>query len=427
MPVTVIVGAQWGDEGKGKVVDYLAERADMVIRFQGGPNAGHTIINDFGKFKLHGVPSGIFRSNVRNVVGAGSVVLPDNFWEEIEGVRSRNGFNGELYLSDRAHVIMPYHQRQEVWEEQSLGEKRVGTTGKGIGPAYSDKYGRWGIRLGDLAHPKWLKERLEMILKLKNAYLAQWGEPPMDLDVLMEQCRRWQDRLGQYICNTAPLVTTALTQGEHLLLEGQLGAGRDVDWGCYPFVTSSSPTAGAVCCGAGIPPRCIAQVIGVVKAYSTAVGAGPMVVRDEDGIGPELRRLGQEFGATTGRPRDCGWLDLVMLRHSAMINGFTSVAVTRLDILDTIETIGICTAYRYKGKILTEMPITPVLQDCEPVVEYLPGWKCSTRNISKWKNLPPQAKTYLNRIKETVRAPVAFVSVGPRREETILRDEPMVV
>ncbi|MBN1355765.1 adenylosuccinate synthase [bacterium] len=419
MPVTVVVGAQWGDEGKGKIVDYLSDSSDLVIRFQGGPNAGHTILNEMGEFKLHGIPSGIFRPETLNIVGAGCVVSPPGILEEIDALKSRKAFRGRLLLSDRAHIIMPYHYTQEEIEETVLGNRKIGTTGRGIGPAYSDKAGRWGIRLGDLAHPQWLKPRLKAVLEMKNRFLVSWNRPPFDLDELFEQCMNWHESLKTVISDTLPVIGQALSQDRAILLEGQLGAGKCVEYGSYPFVTSSVPLSGTACTGTGIPPSRIKWVIGVVKAYSTSVGAGPMVTRDESDIGPRLRELGHEFGATTGRPRSCGWLDGVMLAHSARLNGFTSVAVTRIDVLDTVDPIGICTGYRLDGEVLKHMPVTPVLEQCRPVYEMMPGWGRSTRDIRSMENLPRQTRAYLERIAELTGAPVSFVSVGPRREETI--------
>jgi adenylosuccinate synthase len=424
MAVTVVVGAQWGDEGKGKVVDYLSRDSDMVIRFQGGPNAGHTIINEMGEFKLHGIPSGIFRPGSVNVVGPGCVVSPAGILKEIESLKSRDAFLGTLVLSDRAHVIMPYHFDMEQIEESVLGNRKIGTTGRAVGPAYADKYGRWGIRLGDLAHPKWLKPRLEAILKLKNRFLTSWDRDPLDLESVFEMCMTWHETLKPYITDTLQVVQEALSNNRSILLEGQLGAGKCVDWGCYPFVTSSAPISGTVCSGAGIPPGAVDRVVGVVKAYSTSVGAGPMVTLDETDIGPNLRKLGHEFGATTGRPRHCGWLDGIMLRHSSRVNGFTSIAVTRVDVLDTVDPIGICTGYRSGKTIYRDMPVTPILETCEPVYDMMPGWKCSTRNIRNQSDLPPETRAYLDRISECTGVPISFISVGPHRDETILANSP---
>ncbi len=420
MPVTVVVGAQWGDEGKGKVVDFIAENADMVIRFQGGPNAGHTIVNSYGEFKLHGVPSGIFRPDILSIIGPGTVVSPPGLLDEIAGVQNRGVNTDNLILSDRAHLIMPWHLVMEEIEEKSRGDHKIGTTKKAVGPAYGDKYARWGLRVGDLAHESWLEKRLTDILAFRNPWFTAWNQPEMQVADLMEICRKWYQALKPYIQDTAPLVEDALKHDRNIVLEGQLGIGKGVDWGSYPYVTSSCPTAGGASSGAGIPPHMIKNVLGIVKAYSTSVGAGPMVTLDESDIGPRLRELGHEYGATTGRPRKCGWLDAVILKHAARINGFTGIAITRVDILDTIDSIGICTGYEYQGKILADMPITPVLEQCKPVYEYMPGWNCDTTGIRTWEGLPEAAKNYVNRISEFTRAPITYVSVGPRREETIV-------
>ncbi len=420
MAVVAVVGAQWGDEGKGKVVDFLASQADMVIRFQGGANAGHTIVNDIGEFKLHGVPSGIFRPNVVNLIGSGTVAAPDDLLQEIELLKRKNVSLENLRISDRTHVVMPYHYDLERLEESLMGDRRIGTTNKAIGPTYADKYGRFGIRMSDLADPAWLSERLSLILRYKNTILKAFGLKEYELGPLVETCRRWHRVLEPYLCNSTPLVDDAIRSGKRILLEGQLGVGKCVEWGSYPYVTSSSPTAGYASVGAGIPPHRITEVVGVVKAYSTSVGAGPMVTEDSTGPGLRIREVGHEYGATTGRPRRCGWLDGVMLRQSSCINGYTSVAVTRLDVLDTFETIGICTAYEYAGERITDMPATPVVEHCRPVYEYLPGWNRSLRNIRKLEDLPGEARRYLDRIVEWIRAPLKIVSVGPRREETIV-------
>ncbi len=421
MPVTVVVGAQWGDEGKGKIVDYLSESADLIVRFQGGPNAGHTIHNAFGEFKLHGVPSGIFNPNALCIVAPGCVLSPSGILREISDLKSRNAFQGRLVLSRRTHLIMPYHYVQETIEEELLGVRKIGTTGQGIGPCYADKFGRWGVRLGDLLHPEWLSARLRNIIKLKNSLFESWNKPLMTPDAIMQQCLAWREGLSGYIQDVLPIVSEALERDRSILLEGQLGAGKGVEWGCYPFVTSSSPTSGAAAVSTGIPPHRITDVVGVVKAYSSAVGAGPMPTRDETGIGPELRKIGHEYGATTGRPRQCGWLDALMIRHSAQINGFTTLAITRMDILDTFDSIGICTAYKYKGELLHRMPVTPILEECEPIYTFLPGWKTSLREIRTWDKLPTAAKNYVTTISEITQTPVSFISVGPRREETIIR------
>lgn len=422
MPVQVVVGALWGDEGKGKIVDYLSGKSQMVIRFQGGPNAGHTIINDFGEFKLHSVPSGIFRPDVDCIIGAGTVLSPPQFFQEIAELDAAGVTLDRLMISDRAHLIMPWHTMIEEVQEESLGKNQIGTTRKAIGPTYADRYGRWGISIGELLHKEWLYQRIKDILQLKNQELKSYGKPAFNPDDIMDLCKRWLECLKPYIRDTVPIISQSLDRDDTILLEGQLGIGKGVIWGSYPFVTSSSPTAGGAAIGAGIPPHKITDVIGIVKAYSTSVGAGPMVTLDEDTVGPRLRELGHEFGATTGRPRKCGWLDSVMLNYGARINGYTGIAVTRLDILDSVERIGICTGYETaQGEIIQDVPLTPVLNQCRPVFEYMPGWNVPTVDCRTWSDLPRAARNYVERIEETVKAPATFISVGPRREETILR------
>lgn len=424
MPVQVVIGAQWGDEGKGKIVDYLSGRSRMVIRFQGGPNAGHTILNDFGEFKLHSVPSGIFRPDVDCIIGAGTVLSPPQFLEEIEGLKNAGVSLDRLMISDRTHVIMPWHYILEEIEETGLGERKIGTTRKAIGPAYADRYGRWGICVGELAEHDWLRKRLTDILTYVNRKLSCFGRDIFKPDEMMDLCSEWYGALRPFIRDTVPLIADALDNNDPVLMEGQLGIGKGIIWGSYPYVTSSSPIAGGASVGAGIPPHRITDVIGVVKAYSTSVGAGPMVTLDESDIGPRLRELGHEFGATTGRPRQCGWLDGVILKYGARINGYTRVAVTRLDILDTIDPIGICVAYETKdGSIIDTMPLTPVLESCKPVIEYMPGWMTPTCHCRDWEALPQATRNYIQRIESIVRAPATIISVGPRREQTILRHE----
>jgi adenylosuccinate synthase len=422
MPVQVVVGAQWGDEGKGKIVDYLSAKSKIVIRFQGGPNAGHTIMNSFGEFKLHSVPSGIFRRETDCIIGAGTVLSPPQFFDEIAELQHAGVSVERLFISDRVNLIMPWHGLREEIEETGLGDRKIGTTGKSIGPAYADRYGRWGICVGDLEHRDWFRNRLSDILKLKNRELACFGKSPFQLDEMLELCFGWYEKLRPFVRDTGPIIQHALDRNDGILLEGQLGIGKGVIWGSYPYVTSSSPTAGGAATGAGIPPHRITDVFGIVKAYSTSVGAGPMVTTDESDIGPRLRKIGHEFGATTGRPRKCGWLDGVVIKHGARINGYTRIAVTRMDILDTIDPIGICVAYeRDDGSRIDSMPLTPVLETCRPVMEYMPGWNTSTRACRDWASLPQKAKDYVTRIESFSGAPASIISVGPRREETIFR------
>jgi adenylosuccinate synthase len=421
MPVTAIVGAQWGDEGKGRIVDWLAQHADMIIRFQGGDNAGHTVVNQHGKFALHMVPSGVFNPVAKCIVGAGCVVNPDNLLEELRQVESAGVPTGNLLLSERAHIVMPYHPVIDALQEASRsGKDQIGTTKRGIGPAYADKASRWGIRLGDLRHPDWLRSRLENVLPRKNREMAELGGAPMDLEELMERARGWQAALGHRIIDTMPLVQHAVGTDRSILLEGQLGVMRDIDWGTYPYVTSSNPVAAFAAIGAGMPPTALKNVIGVVKAYATSVGAGPFPSEALDEDGERLGTIGHEYGATTGRKRRCGWFDAVALRYAAWLNGFTSIAITKLDVLDTFDEIKVCTGYKFGDQVLTHVPDTPTYEQCEPIYEHWPGWKASTRDARTWDELPKGARLYLRRLSELVGVKVQFISVGAEREELIV-------
>ncbi|MCB9758568.1 MAG: adenylosuccinate synthase [Alphaproteobacteria bacterium] len=420
MPVTAIVGAQWGDEGKGRIVDYLAQRADMVIRFQGGDNAGHTVVNEHGTFKLHIVPSGIFNPSTRCVVGPGTVVNPDNLLRELSEVEDAGVSADNLWLSERAHIVMPYHPVIDGLQEQARSEgARIGTTKRGIGPTYADKAARRGLRLGDLLHPDWFKDRLAPVLEKRNRVLAEYGEPEMSLDALLDKAEGWRNALGHRIIDTLPMTRQAVREDQRVLLEGQLGVMRDIDWGIYPFCTSSNPIVGGACAGAGLPPTAINNIIGVVKVYSTAVGGGPFPVELEDADGLRLREIGNEYGATTGRPRRCGWFDGVAIRYASWINGFTGLAVTKLDVLDHFEEIKICTGYRVGEKVLDYVPDTPLLRHVEPVYETWEGWMQSTRGVRNWDDLPKAARAYLHRLSELADAPIRYVSVGAEREELI--------
>jgi adenylosuccinate synthase len=420
MTVTAIVGAQWGDEGKGRIVDYLAQRADMVIRFQGGDNAGHTVVNEHGIFKLHLIPSGIFNSRTCCIVGTAVVVNPDSLLEEMTQVAATGVSLDNLWLSERAHVVLPYHRLLDGLEESARGAGQIGTTKRGIGPTYADKAARNGIRLGDLTRPNYLRQRLSRALEMKNRELSYFGQSPLALDDLMTQALAWGEALGSRIVDTLPLVQEAVQTGQQVLLEGQLGVMRDLDWGIYPYVTSSNPIAGYGAVGAGLPPTAINQVIGVVKAYSTAVGAGPFPVELSDGDGAQLRDVGQEYGATTGRPRRCGWFDGVAIKHATWLNGFTGLAVTKLDVLDNFKELKICTGYDLEGEILTHIPDTPDLERVIPVYETWPGWCAPTTAARAWNDLPKAARAYLHRLAELAGVPIQYISVGAQREQLIV-------
>jgi adenylosuccinate synthase len=414
--VVAVVGAQWGDEGKGRVIDYLASKADFVVRFQGGNNAGHTVVNDLGTFKLHLVPSGIFFPRVRCLLGAGTVIDPTSLLEEIANLESAGVKTDNLWLDRRAHIVWSYHRLLDGAREQG---SKLGTTRRGIGPVYADKTAYRGIRIGDLLYPEFLRQRLEGVLPLKNHEMAYYGLPPLKLEELMSQAEDWRKKLSKRIVDTVPMLRQAIESGKQILLEGQLGIMRDLDWGIYPYSTASSPSAGGASVGAGIPPKLIEQVIGIAKAYSTSVGGGPFPTELFDANGERLRQVGGEFGATTQRPRRCGWFDAVTVRYAAWLNGLSAIAVTKLDVLDSFDTIRLCRAYRLDGEELADMPDTVTQGKVKPVYEEFPGWKSSTSNARTWDALPSAAQTYLRRIEALVEVPIKYVSVGPRREQMI--------
>lgn len=416
MTVTALVGAQWGDEGKGRIVDYLAQQADLVIRFQGGDNAGHTVINEYGTFRLHLVPSGIFNPNADNIIGTGTVVNPDTLLLEMHELAEAGVDLSCLWVSERAQVVMPYHRMLDGLEERARGGSAIGTTNRGIGPAYADKAARWGLQMGDLKDPDWLRKRIEAVAPCKNHLLQYYGQPPLKVDALIDQCLTWGAALGDRIIDTLPVIRDAVHSKRQVLLEGQLGIMRDLDWGIYPFVTSSNPSSAYAAVGAGIPPTAIDRIVGIVKAYSTAVGAGPFPVELKDDIGELLREVGKECGATTGRPRRCGWFDGVAIAHSSWLNGFTELAITKLDVLDSLPEVKICVGYRVDGETLERVPLTPVLQQAEPVYETWSGWLAETGECRAWSDLPTKAQKYLCRIEELAAVPIRWVSVGPERE-----------
>jgi adenylosuccinate synthase len=425
MPVTVVVGAQWGDEGKGKVVDTLARHADVVVRYNGGNNAGHTIQNRYGTFRLHLLPSGIFHPAAQCVIGPGVVVNPEVLLAEIAEVE-RVGMPtvGRVWLSDRAHLIFPHHILTDELEEAARGGSPHGTTKQGIWPVYSDKTARIGIRLGDLFEEGHLAEQLAFLADRKSALLrGVYRHEPLEAAQLVALCRRWAERLRPYVTDTHPLMQEALRSDRTVLLEGQLGVMRDLDWGLYPFVTSSTTLPGGASAGAGIPPYRITRVLGVAKAYTTAVGSGPMPTELTDATGERLRDLGQEFGATTRRPRRCGWFDGVAARFAAEVAGFTHLAVMKVDVFDAFETVRVAAAYRLDGRTIHTVPHTAAMARVEPVYEELPGWRCSTQGARHLTDLPVEARTFLRRMEEIVGVPIALVGVGPDREDMIYCQE----
>ncbi len=415
----VIVGAQWGDEGKGKLVDVIAERADWVVRYQGGANAGHTVHVGDESTVLHQVPSGILHAGVRCAIGNGVVLDPEGMFEEVDALVA-NGVDvaGRLYLSDRAHLVMPYHK---LVDKESAASKAIGTTGRGIGPAYEDKVARRGIRVLDLRHPARLKALVEKGTEHANHILAGFGSSKRaDAAFTLSELERIAPRLLAIAEDVGLAVHRAQQQGAAVLLEGAQGSLLDVDHGTYPFVTSSSTTAGGAAIGVGIAPRSLDAVLGVVKAYTTRVGGGPMPTELLDATGEELRKVGNEFGATTGRPRRCGWFDAVVVRYAVRVNGLTGLAITKLDVLDGFEKIALCTGYKIGGDVVSEFPgDIAELDGIEPVYEWFDGWKSPTSGARKLSDLPKQARAYLDRVVELVECPAQYVSVGTRRDQII--------
>lgn len=424
----VVIGTQWGDEGKGKVVDVLAETARLIVRFQGGNNAGHTMVVEGEPFISHLIPSGILRPNKVCLIGNGVVVDPGVLIEEIRHLRDR-GISldpNNLLISENAHLIMPYHKLIDHGRERLKGDNKIGTTGRGIGPCYEDKVTRRGIRFCDLIDTDTFKQKLSSILGEKNVYLKDFlKSETVDEAAILEEYLPYADMLRPHVVNVSILISQAIKAGDNVLFEGAQGTHLDIDHGTYPYVTSSNTVAGNACCGAGIGPTQIHGVIGMVKAYTTRVGRGPFPTELHDEIGDRIQQKGAEFGATTGRRRRCGWLDTVVVRNSARINSLTGLAITKLDVLSGIENLMICTAYRYKQDRLTEFPAgLRVLEKCEPVYEELPGWSDDITAIQDIVDLPENARTYVKRVEELVETPVQIVSVGPGRKQTIVLKNP---
>ena len=424
MPNIVLIGAQWGDEGKGRIVDVIAEMVDIVARYQGGSNAGHTIVTDGKKIVLHHIPSGILRKEKLSVIGNGVVIDPGVLIEEIRRLRSAGyAVSGEnLKISDRAHVIMPYHKEIDVAREEKMGGTRIGTTGRGIGPVYEDKAARRGIRISDLISKESLSSRLEGLLSERNLYLTKvLGRKPIDFDSVYEEYTHQGDDLRVFVTDTAKLLNDLISVGKSILFEGAQGVLLDVDFGTYPYVTSSNAGSGGACTGTGVSPTNINLVFGVAKAYTTRVGEGPFPSEIRGELGKRLREKGGEYGSTTGRPRRCGWFDFVAVRYSAKINGISGLAITKLDVLSGFDFIKICVGYLYKGELITDFPSsTEVLANCTPVYEEMHGWQ---ENISGFKNLsdlPPQVRAYLDKIEESTGVPIRMVSLGASREKIIL-------
>ena len=424
MPAYAVLGAQWGDEGKGKIVDFLARDAHIVARFAGGNNAGHTVVNDQGKFSFHLIPCGVFWPDALNVIGNGVVVDPDVLLEEIDDLKARGiDISHRIVVSERAHLIMPYHVILDELAERARGSGRIGTTGKGIGPAYADKAARTGVRAADLLDIEALLPRLENILEYTNAVITNvYGGDSLSFDEVFDKCRDWSVRLAKYIGPAEKIINQALAAGENVLLEGAQGVLLDLDHGTYPFVTSSNPTIGGASVGVGVSPTHIEGITGVFKAYTTRVGTGPLPTELNDSTGETIRELAQEFGTTTGRPRRVGWFDAVAAKYSALINGYTSAVLTRLDVLDGFETVRICTQYTNEdGEVTDDFPGgVAALEKARPVFEEMPGWDRPTASVRRYEDLPREARDYVERIQELIGCPIDVISTGPHRDETVM-------
>ncbi len=427
MAVVGVVGGQWGDEGKGKVIDLLAQKAQVVIRSHGGNNAGHTVVNEQGKFALHLVPAGVFNPATVCIIGPGVVLDPGILLEELDGLQQRGVSISGLVISNRAHMVMPYHLLLDRLQEEGRGAGRIGTTGRGIGPAYMDKTSRDGLRVGDLLDLGRFRTRLERALALKNALLTKvYGVDPYQVEPMMASFAEYAARLRPYIKETEPIVRDALREKKNVLLEGAHGTMLDPDHGTYPYVTSSSPTVAGLCLGGGIGPAYLDVAVGVFKAYTTRVGGGPMPTELKDEVGDHLRNRGYEFGTTTGRPRRCGWFDAVSGRHLVAVNGFNSIAVTKLDVLDDMSEIKICVAYRLDGREIDYVPADPEdLDRCQPIYETVKGWGSSIAGARSFDSLPAEAVRYLSRLQELLGVEVDVVGVGASRSEVISRRDLM--
>lgn len=430
MANVVVIGAQWGDEGKGKVVDIYTEYADNVVRYQGGNNAGHTLVVGEEKIVLHLIPSGILHDGKRCIIGNGVVLDPEVFIREITNLKAKGRMPSDsvLCLSEGLHIIMPYHKRVDIAREAKSGDKKIGTTGRGIGPAYEDKIGRRGIRLCDLLDKGIFERKLREALEEKNFLLEKFlGEAPFTFEEIFTEYCGYADILRKYVVDTGLMLHKEIKAGRNILFEGAQGTLLDVDHGTYPFVTSSSTCAGGACTGSGVSPRDINEIIGISKAYVTRVGSGPFPTELLEETGERMRQAGSEFGATTGRPRRCGWFDAVVLRYAVRVNGLTGVAITKLDVLDDFDTVKICTGYKYDGTLINEIPATlDVFAACEPVYEEMPGWKTKISHITSFEALPENARKYVKRLEELMGCEIVMVSVGPRRTETILLRNPFL-
>ncbi len=426
MPTKIILGAQWGDEGKAKIVDYLTQEADVVVRFQGGANAGHTVKVEDDTFVFHAIPAGILHPDKTCIIGNGVVLDPAALLAEVDELAERGmSVQDRLFVAGNAHVVMPYHTALDKAGEESKGSQRLGTTGRGIGPCYRDKVDRmYGLRVMDILQPEVLRAKLQGAIEAKNQLLTRiYEREPLDATPIIDDYSAYAERLRPFVTDTSVLLNRLLDEGKTVLFEGAQGTLLDIDHGTYPYVTSSNTTAGAACTGSGVGPTRIDAVIGVTKTYTTRVGNGPFPTELLGEQGDVLRALGHEFGATTGRPRRCGWFDATILRMAARVNGLTGLALTRLDVLDTMEQLRLCTAYSCDGEILEEFPADPhVLERCSPVYEDLQGWCEATTQARRFEDLPERAQQYVNRICELTRVPAALISVGAERDRTIVCD-----
>ncbi len=422
MSTVVITGTQWGDEGKGKIVDYLAQQAETVVRFQGGSNAGHTVMVDGEAYKLRLLPSGILYKNTHNIIANGVVVNPEVMLQEMDAMEARGIDVSGIRLSDRAHVVMPYHRIMDGLGDEQKGKGKIGTTKNGIGPCYIDRDDRIGIRVCDWMDPEVFAEKLKVNLEKKNKELqAIYNHEPLDFDEIYKEYMGYADRLRPYVCDAITLLNDEIDSGRKVLFEGAQATMLDIDYGTYPYCTASHPISGGVAVGAGVSPKKIGKVFGVVKAYCTRVGEGPFPTEQLNEIGEKLREAGHEYGVVTGRPRRTGWLDAVVVRYAGVISGIDYMAITRLDILDTFDEIKMCTGYKYKGEILKLVPASlKVVAECEPVYETFEGWKTDISGIRKYEDLPEKARKYVERMAEVTGIDVGIVSVGPNRDQTIV-------
>ena len=423
MKTVAIVGSQWGDEGKGKVIDYLATQADVVVRGQGGNNAGHTLVVDGKKYALHLIPSGVLNPETINVIGNGIVFDPKGFLEELAKLNADNINTKNIKISDRAHVIFPYHKELDALAEEARGDNKIGTTKKGIGPCYMDKTERSGIRICDLMDKDIFAKKLKAQIEDKNKLVKNiYGAEGFDFDAIYNEYLGYAEQIRPYVDDTSVIVYDAIKAGKKVLFEGAQGTLLDLDLGTYPYVTSSHPTSGGFSIGAGVGPNMIKDVVGIVKAYTTRVGEGPFVTELNDETGDKIRTQGREFGTTTGRARRCGWFDAVIVRYAARVNGRTSISLMLLDVLSGFDTVKICTSYKMGDKVLKEFPASlEDLAKCEPIYEELEGWSDDLTNVEKYEDLPENAKKYIAKIEELVGVSVDMVSVGPNRAQTIIR------